>query len=417
MSEEIIVRLFKYPDRKNLVMGYDDPISGKRITKSASTPDESAAIGTAAVWQDELRTGRYAASSKITWEAFRERFQQEKLAGMPDSTQKAYQLALDHLGRVLAPDRLSKLTTRAMSAFVAKLRDGGMKATTIARHLRHIKAALRWGERQGWIAKAPLIEMPRIPKGSAMKGRPITGEEFDRLIEAVAKVRKNDSKTWTRFLTALWLSGLRLGEALILDWEDGPFVLDISGKYPAFRIEAEGQKSNKAELCPATPDFYQWILSEIPEAERVGRVLKVLDDKTGKPLLLGQVSRVIRKIGEKAGVVVRREKKMVSEQNEATGKVRVVEREVPKHCTAHDLRRSFCTRWSKRVMPATLQRLARHSHISTTMTYYVASTAEEIGTDLLAAWGESEAKKPVLGNKPGNNTPKTTQATDGADRT
>ena len=148
-----------------------------------------------------------------------------------------------------------------MSRFQAEARKEGMKATTLARHLRHIKAGLRWGERQGLMVKAPAIEMPKLPKGQSLaKHRPVTAEEFDRLLLAVPKVRPHDAPAWERLLRGLWLSGLRLGEAVALDWNDGPFVLDTTGKHPTFRIEAEGQKSRRSEVVPLTPDFAEWIL-------------------------------------------------------------------------------------------------------------------------------------------------------------
>ena len=66
--------------------------------------------------------------------------------------------------------------------------------------------------------------VPR-PKGQTlMKGRPITAEEFDRMLAAVPKVRPQEARARTRFLTGLWLSGLRLSEACALSWdEDAPF--------------------------------------------------------------------------------------------------------------------------------------------------------------------------------------------------
>jgi integrase len=132
---------------------------------------------------------------------------------MPETTQRAYGVSFDHLERVVNPDRLCKLTATVLSKFQSKLWENSMKETTIARHLRPIKAALRWGERQGLLAKAPLIEMPKRQKGGKMmKGRPITAEEFDRLIAAVPKVRPHDAAQWERLLRGLWLSGLRLGE-------------------------------------------------------------------------------------------------------------------------------------------------------------------------------------------------------------
>jgi len=59
-----------------------------------------------------------------------------------------------------------------------------------------------------------------------------------------------------------------------------------------------------------------------------------------------------------------------------------------KPAAAHDYRRAFGTRWAKRVMLAVLQpvlqRLTRHKHISTTMSFHVESDAEDIAADL---WG------------------------------
>ena len=40
-------------------------LTGKPVTKSAGTADETAAIGKAAVWQDELNSGRYQAQAMM----------------------------------------------------------------------------------------------------------------------------------------------------------------------------------------------------------------------------------------------------------------------------------------------------------------------------------------------------------------
>jgi integrase len=72
--------------------------------------------------------------------------------------------------------------------------------------------------------------------------------------------------------------------------------------------------------------------------------------------------------------------------DEATGKA----------ATAHDYRRAFGTRWSKRVMPCVLKRLMRHKDINTTLKYYIDSEAEDIATDLWAAYEKAQ------GNNSGN---------------
>ena len=379
-SEEIKVRIFKYPDRKNLVMGYDDPTTGKRVTRSAGTDDETKAIGNAAVWQDELNTGRYAAPVKLTWEEFTTRYKAEKVSSLAKGSRANIAVSLDQLTRVVNPDRLSKVTAAVVSQFQSKLRGEGMKETTIAHHLRNIRAALRWAAAMGLLPKAPKIEMPKIAKGQTlMKGRPITGEEFERMLDGGARRSPNDTELWRQFLNGLWLSGLRLDEACNLSWdEEEPFAVDLTGRRPVFRILAAAQKARRDELLPMTPDFAEWLLSTFPEAERVGKVFKLTTTRRRQIVVPTQVGKIISRIGESAKVVVNKTEE--------------------KFASAHDLRRAFGTRWAKRVSPAVLKRLMRHADISHDQKYYVHLDAADVADELWAKFGQ--------GNISGNSDPK-----------
>lgn len=64
-----------------------------------------------------------------------------------------------------------------------------------------------------------------------------------------------------------------------------------------------------------------------------------------------------------------------------------------KFATAHDLRRSFGTRWASRVKPATLQLLMRHRSIETTMKYYVCQNADDIADELWSEYGNAPSDK------------------------
>lgn len=212
----------------------------------------------------------------------------------------------------------------------------GLKETSVACHLRHLKAALAWAVKMGLLVKLPAVVMPKRRKGSLAKARPVTGEEFDRMLlaipEALArKVRNKETgqwemkppsaeiaEAWKGYLKGLWLSGLRLEESMILSWEtDSPFHIDLTGRRPVFVIRAEGQKSRRDEILPMTPDFAEWLRSTFPEAQRRGLVFKL-------GVLSNQVSKIVSTIGEKARVVVNREE--------------------GKFASAHDLRRAFGTR-------------------------------------------------------------------------
>ena len=100
-------------------------------------------------------------------------------------------------------------------------------------------------------------------------------------------------------------------------------------------------------------------------------------------------------------MVVNRTHKKVKQEiidaktGKATGQVRVVEKEVTKYASAHDLRRAFATRWSRKVMPAVLQRLMRHSAIETTLKYYVDLEADDLGDELWDRFGGDLNGKPT----------------------
>ena len=395
MSDEIRVSIASYGAGRCLMMTYKDPITGKKIAKTSGTTDRTQAERAAAVWQDELNSGRYQAPSRLTWADFRKRYESEKLAGLAPKTRETAGEALDYLEKIINPDRLTKLTATAMSRFQSELRKprerirGGkkiikpaMKDTTIARHLRHVRAALSWAVSMGLLPKVPEVHMPKRVKGQTlMRGRAIAGEEFDRMVAAVPKVQPDGAAAWVHYLTGLWLSGLRLEESIALSWDqDAPFYADLTGRRPSFRIYGEAQKSGRDEVLPMTPDFAQF-LAETPEAERVGPVFKLPALRNGQPKHPREIGRIVSVIGRMAGVVV----------NKADGKF----------ASAHDLRRAFGTRWAKRVMPAVLRRLMRHASIGTTMGYYVDLDSADVADQLWASYGNT----PAAGNTAGNTRP------------
>jgi hypothetical protein len=123
-------------------------------------------------------------------------------------------------------------------------------------------------------------------------------------------------------------------------------------------------------------------------------VFPLVDLDTGRPLRArNTVGPVVSAIGRKAGVMVGQTEKLVKEEGKR------VKKPVKLFAGTHDLRRALCSRWARKVMPAILKTLARHAHISTTMSFYVCLTADEIGADL---WAPHGAKEKLQGNISGN---------------
>src|SRR5690606_21136307 len=107
-----------------------------------------------------------------------------------------------------------------LSYYQSKLRERGLAEVTIVGHLAYIRAALRWAVEMGLLASVPKIQMPpRAKAAKVMKGRPITGEELDRLLAKVETVVvPAATPSWKFYLRGLWTSGLRRRESLELWW-------------------------------------------------------------------------------------------------------------------------------------------------------------------------------------------------------
>ena len=375
--DEIKVHVVKYPDRANLVMRYLDPFTGRQVQRSTGTTNQKEALKIAAKWEDDLHNGRYKAPSRVTWEEFRDKYESEVAAGLAKNTQTQISGILDSIETHINPDRVRDINAERLSHYVKKLRQLGRAESTIASHLAHMHAALTYAVEWGYLASMPkLPRQHRVRRATTMKGRPITTEEYERMLANVeAIVGPEAAPSWQRLITGLWLSGLRISEAIALYWnrddcpQDKCLEVELGGKYPMLGIPADLDKGNKQRLLPVAPEFAEFLLTT-PEAERHGAVfqLKRRRKRYNGEMKLEHVSTTISDIGRKAGVKV----------NSDTGKT----------ASAHDLRRAFGQRWAARVMPQILMQLMRHEDISTTMKYYVGREAETTADVLYAAVGK-----------------------------
>lgn len=384
---EIKVTVSNY-GRKFLYMRYKDPLTGKNVAKSTGTANMKEAIKIAAKWEAELQEGRYKPASKVTWQEFRERYETEVLTSLAPNTSLKVAGVFNAVEELVPVDKLGKLDAAQLSRFQKRLREERKLAeSTIKGMLAHLMAALNWAKGVELLRDLPVVTMPkRVKTGKIMKGRPITFEEFERILAKVPEVVcsiKPDAEAgnatpairddqqgiidrWKWSLRGLWFSGLRLGEAVDLSWDEpGHITIDLSGKFPMLVIPGDKQKSGNDQILPIAPEFAEMLLS-IPQEQRTGRVFK-FGRRTAEsnPKLLA-VSRLISELGEKAAVIVNRRPM--------------------KYASAHDFRRSFGERWSVRVMPAILQQMMRHADISTTMKFYVGADGQKAAAEIHAAF-------------------------------
>ena len=121
----------------------------------------------------------------------------------------------------------------------------------------------------------------------------------------------------------------------------------------------------------------------MPENERRGRVFRPLCPvEDGIISRVDTASKVICAIGEAARVVVHKTE---------GGKV--------KYASAHDCRRSFGFRWSRRIMPPELMELMRHESVQTSMQFYVGRNAESTADRLWEAYRQESGGNTVANSE------------------
>lgn len=280
---------------------------------------------------------------------------------------------LDKFHRWARINHISEVTPSKGRRWIALLREEGLSPSTIRSYWRHITAFLSVAADDGLLKTIPRIRLPKLDTTSLAKGRAINLEEFERMKEAAKKVRPNGHEQLVFLLDGLWLSGLRIGEAHRLTWQESGFCLDMVGR-PKFVISE--QKNKRRQLLPMVPDFAE-VLHQVSGMKRHGFVFKI-DKASGERMSLRQLEKIVSACGEKANIRINGSKT----------------------ASAHDLRRSFATRWAERVLPQVLQKLMRHSDITTTLKYYANIDAERIADQLYEAYprhghehGQTQKKK------------------------
>lgn len=352
-------------DRENLQLYYVDPLTGRDVTRSSDTAVWKEAERAAAKWEAELEQQGAGRPKRMSWAQFRQHYEDTHLAGKARKTRDCGHAAMNWLEEAIGkPKQLELIDSVVIAEMVGAWRRAGMRETTIGAHLGHLRAAFSWAHRMRLIRERPVFHMPKVG-GQLMRGRPITTREFRRFLHATRPERPDDWRDWVRLLRGLWLSGLRLDESVRLSWDEPPLRIDLDGgKFPRCIIRLAGQKSRRDEIMPLAPDLAIW-LRKTPAEQRTGPVFPIWSSRMHEYRVTSskRIGRIIGDIGRRAGIVVNDDGKFV---------------------TAHDLRRSFGTRWSYQVKPLTLKRLMRHKDIETTLKYYVEQDADAVAEELWA---------------------------------
>ena len=296
----------------------------------------------------------------VPWSLVKSRYEDEELVHQKPNSRRKWRTSTKAIERLCSPRILADVDADMISRFGAELRKAGLAPDTISGYFAELRRMLNWAEGiwQGY--QSPRVRPPKGVKRAGMKGRPITREEFERMLNCVQGVVGAEfAADWRYYLTGLYLSGLRLEESLRFTWDDPRTIHVLGLDLDRPRIQVPDDKAGRDDGLPITTDF-AYFLTETPLEKRHGRVFRPRL-KRGIPSYW-TISDTVAEIGKKAKAMV------------FAGKDDKI-----KWASAHDLRRAFGTRWAPLMMPADLQRYMRHASIQTTMKYYVDLDLDQLG--------------------------------------
>jgi len=191
--------------------------------------------------------------------------------------------------------------------------------------------------------KNPFIRLKRKDK---LFIRTLPDEHLNMILE---HLKKTDIKLY-RIIFFISKTGFRLNEAVELTWEQI--------KWKEKMIDLYNFKDNRYDLFPMNLENGTLIefLSEFKKDS--GKIFNVNHDWVTKPY-----------------------QKAIAEINIEMKKSNKNWKDLPNY-TVHDLRRSFGSRYAKRLMPLELMKLMRHRDISTTLRYYINMEISDIAEKL-----------------------------------
>ena len=169
--------MVEFSDRQHYQLQWTDPNTGRKKTKSSGIErtgrkkERDDATKEASKWEEKLRNGDTGSTDRLTWEAFRERYESEVGLAKAINTQMKISGVFNLVESIISPTKLAHLTAQRLSYFQAEMRRQEKAEASIKSNLATLKSALRWAARMGLLRQAPAIEMPSRA-GDKMKGRP-----------------------------------------------------------------------------------------------------------------------------------------------------------------------------------------------------------------------------------------------------
>ncbi len=303
-------RPLRRSDRNGYVLKFFCPVLGKRIRRNCGTRDRREARRIQRECRDRLLNGEYeksggaitAADAKVSrqqiaadnneksWqeavESYRAKFKGRSVDDLVSRLSLAERIFENRRKAIRLPPGLSLpecLTDDGIEYLQGRLLAGEecryqSRATpTVNSIVRNVMTFARYCKRKKWITQIPDVERIETVEGDdGMKGRPITTEEFERMLAAVPEVvGEGSAESWRFTLKVLWESAFRIADVMDFSWDDPRHIYPKwphrPGLHPTLVVPSS-QKNGKEQQIPMLPGLAE-LLHCVPEDRRVGWVV------------------------------------------------------------------------------------------------------------------------------------------------
>ncbi|MBO6789781.1 MAG: tyrosine recombinase XerC [Dinoroseobacter sp.] len=247
----------------------------------------------------------------------------------------------DYQGGRSGRGALAEVGPTEMRAWMARTRDAGVSARSLARALSALKSFYRWLSREDGFDATPILST-RAPKFSKPLPRPLAPDAAKAVIDTVDTQAREDwiAARDVAIVTLLYGCGLRISEALGLQRSDAPLP-DV------LRIRGKGDKERLVPVLPAARSAVDRYLGLSPYPPAEGQALFL--GHRGGSLNPRQVTRAMETARAQLGL--------------------------PPSATPHALRHSFATHLLNAGGDLrTIQELLGHASLSSTQAYTAVDT-------------------------------------------
>ena len=313
-------RRLRKSDRNGYVLKFYCPLQHRRIRRNCGTRDRREARRIQRECQERLLNGEYAASDGAitaahvvesmtlplriagtetaaeepqgpTWQECYEKYLEHRRLrvrevslteivsrlGIAERILERRQLERDGregllMSDVATLDTLEDLQARLLAG--EECRYQRRSPTSVNTQMGAVMAFIRYCHGRGWVQTIPAIE--KLEARQVMKGRPVTEEEFQRMLEVTpAVVGEGSAASWILTLRVLWESGFRVGDLMDFSWDDQRHIHPVwpqqADRLPTLVIPAT-QKNGQIQEIPMLPGL-RALLESIPESRRSGWVV------------------------------------------------------------------------------------------------------------------------------------------------